>query len=46
VAKLHIEEIFPEDKGTIECEAVNQFGKAKTTCVLDVKGKEYIYIFL
>ena len=46
VAKFSVDEIFPEDKGTVECEAINEFGKAKTTCVLDVKGESKLLLFL
>lgn len=48
IAKLTINEVYPEDEGVYICKATNVMGTAETTCRLTVKRKYYykLAIFL
>lgn len=39
IAKLHINEVYPEDEGSYVCKATNSMGTAETTCKLSIKCK-------
>lgn len=39
IAKLTINEVYPEDEGEYICKATNVMGTAETTCRLTVKRK-------
>ncbi|XP_033111508.1 titin-like [Anneissia japonica] len=41
VAKLYINEVFPEDEGLYTCEVENDFGKVSSSARLRVKGMFY-----
>lgn len=39
IAKLHINEVYPEDEGEYVCIATNSAGKAETKCKLTIRRK-------
>lgn len=43
VAKLIINEVFPEDAGTYVCQAKNTAGKVETQCQLKVNSKWFYF---
>lgn len=39
IAKLHINEVYPEDEGIYLCRATNSIGTSETQCRLTIKRK-------
>jgi hypothetical protein len=37
IAKLHINEVYPEDEGEYVCKATNSIGTSETSCRLKIK---------
>lgn len=46
IARLHINEVYPEDEGEYICKATNSIGTADTKCKLTVKRKNVFLINL
>lgn len=41
IAKLHINEVYPEDEGEYVCKATNSVGASETKCRLTIRRKYY-----